>query len=105
MTGIVQTVIDGFSKKTVFRTVGAVIVVKGNGKVLKIGLVFLAGFCNQLFRGNAFGLGTQHNGGAVGIIGTDIVTFMTLHFLKAYPYIGLDIFNKMSQMDRAIGIG
>jgi hypothetical protein len=41
----------------------------------------------------------------VGVVGADIMAFMPAHLLKSDPDIGLDVFDKMSEVDRAVGIG
>jgi hypothetical protein len=33
------------------------------------------------------------------------MALMTTHLLKTHPDVGLDVFDKMTQMNRAIGIG
>ena len=75
------------------------IIIEADGKIFKISLMLFTGVTDQLFRRNAFCLSTQHNWRAVGIIRADIVALMTLHFLKTYPYVSLNIFDEMPQMD------
>ena len=57
---------------------------------------------DQLLGSDAFFFGTQHDGGAVGVVGANVVAAIALHFLKAHPDICLNIFNQMAQMDAAV---
>jgi hypothetical protein len=58
-----------------------------------------------VFRGDAFLLGAEHDGRTVSIVSTHVVAFITAQALKTCPNISLDVFNHMTDMDRAIGIG
>jgi hypothetical protein len=40
----------------------------------------------------------------MGVVGANIDAIMTAHFLEAYPEVGLQILNKMTDMDCTIGI-
>jgi len=63
---------------------------------------------DQRLRRDAFLLGAQHDWRAVRIVGADVPArrypVFRLHFLEAHPDIGLDIFDKMAEMDRAVGV-
>jgi len=104
MPGLFQAVVNGFGELPVFRRVGAVIIVKANMKLRKIGAMFPVSPGNQFFRRDAFILGAQHDGGAVGIIGANINGLMALHLLKAHPYIRLNVFHQVAEMNGAIGV-
>ena len=43
-------------------------------------------------------------GGAVGIVGADVVTLMATHFLETSPDVGLDVLHQMTEVDGAISI-
>ena len=73
--------------------------------MIEISFVLMPDFINELFRADAFFLSTQHDGCAMGIIGTHIMDLMATHSLKAHPDIGLHIFHQMANMDLAVGIG
>ena len=75
----------------VFSGVGRVVIVEPNAKAGKVCLVIVGNPLNQGFRGNTFLLGTQHNGGAMGVIGTYVVALLATAFLETYPDISLDI--------------
>ena len=74
-------------------------------KPAKSAAVFGAAFVDKRLRADAFFLGAQHDGGAVGIIGADVVAFMAAQSLEAYPDVGLDIFDHVTEVNRAVGIG
>jgi hypothetical protein len=50
------------------------------------------------------GSGTEHNGGAVGIVGTDVNAVIASQFLEAHPNVGLNVLDEMTDMDVSIGI-
>jgi hypothetical protein len=54
---------------------------------------------------DAFALGPQHDGGAVGVIGADIHAVLALELLEAHPDVGLHGFHHMAQVNGAVGIG
>jgi hypothetical protein len=90
---------------TVFFRMCAVVVVEADQELGEIGFVFFLHGGNQLFRLDTILACTQHNGRAVGIIGTDVVTEMTLQSLKTCPYISLDVLHQMAQVYRPVCIG
>ena len=80
-------------------------VIKTDRKVSKVGTVLLIDSGDEFFWCDTFILGAQHNRCTMGIIGANIETMVTLHLLKSNPYIGLDVFHQMAQVDGAIGVG
>src|SRR5690606_9407937 len=76
MAFITAGFVDPLGEITVFFAVGAVEVIEGHLKTGEIG--FVLGFYpfNQLFRSNALFFGTQHNGGAMSIVGANVVTLV-----------------------------
>ena len=85
--------------------VGGMEIVERNCEVMKIALMLFADALDQLFRCDALALGAQHNGCAVGVVGTDIVDLVTAHALEPHPDIGLHVFHQVADVDAAIGIG
>ena len=73
-------------------------------KAGKVALVFGLYCSDLLFGRHTILLGFQHDGGAVGIIGTNVVALVPHRALETYPNIGLDVLNKVAQMNRTIGI-
>ena len=80
----------------------AVKVIECDLEVGKIGFVFSFDASNLLFWRNAFFLGAQHDGCAVGVIGTNISTLVSAGLLKAYPDICLNVFQQVAQVNGAV---
>ena len=68
---------------------------KVNTEVAKVRLVALTDLRNQHFRVNTQLISLEHDWCSMGIICAHIVALVTLHFLKPYPDIGLNIFEQM----------
>lgn len=81
------------------------IIVKADQKIGKVPLVLSLDRIDQRFRANTQLFRLEHNGGSVSIVSADVVTFVSPGFLKANPYIGLDIFDQMTKMNGAVGVG
>ena len=96
--------VDIAGQLAVFRGIGRVVVIKLHQKSGKIHIVFGMYLGNQLFRRNALFFSAQHDGGAMRVIGTDIMHGMALHFLETHPDIGLDILHQMPEVNAAVGI-
>ena len=60
---------------------------------------------NQLFRRDAFFFRPQHDGRAMGIVGTDVDTLVAAQFLETNPDVGLNVFQHMAKVNRTVGIG
>ena len=87
-----------------FRAVRAAVVVEldiESGEVGRVGLLHLG---DQLFLGDAFLPGADHDGRAVGIVGTDIDAPPAAKFLESDPDVRLQILDEMPDMDVAVGI-
>ena len=96
--------VDLFGEVTVFFAVGAVKVVEANLETGKVG--FMLGFyCGNLFfRGAAFLFGAQHDRGTVGIVSTHVGALVATGFLESNPNVGLDVFQQMTEVNRAVGV-
>lgn len=104
-TRITQARVNGLAMRLVLGRVGGIVVVKAHMKTGEVALMFGAYPCNQLLRADAFGLGTQHDWRAVGVVGAHVVHLVALHFLKANPDVGLNVFDQVAQVNGAVGIG
>src|SRR6266705_3085444 len=60
---------------------------------------------DQFLRGNALGLGLEHDRRAVRVVCADEMHDISEHPLEAYPDVGLDVFHDMPDVERAIGVG
>ena len=85
--------------------VGAAVVVELDMESLEIRNVFMPYAVYQLLGRDAFLLGAQHDRRAVGVVGADIMHLVALHFLKAHPDVGLDVFDQVAEVYAAVGIG
>ena len=84
---------------------GRIIIVEADQKVIEVPHVIEADLLDQGLRRDAQLFGLEHDGGAMGIVGADVDAVMTALILKTHPDIGLDVFEQVAQMNRAIGIG
>lgn len=64
-------------------------VVEVHQELGKVGAVFSLHVGDQLFRGDAFLFGTQHDGRTVGVVRADINALIAAMLLEAHPHIGL----------------
>ena len=77
--------VDGGGERLVFGRVGGVVVVEVHmegGEVADVGGAHAA---DEFLRGDAFGLGAEHDGRAVGVVGADVAAFAPAHFVEARP--------------------
>ncbi len=68
----VQCLVDAAGEGAIFFRMGGVVIVEVNMKINKVLLMLLLYLINQLLRGNATLLGAEHDGGAVGVVSTDV---------------------------------
>src|SRR5690606_36233058 len=97
--------VDQLRVVAVLLGVGAVIIVEFDQETGEIPLVLLLHLGEQRLGADAQLLGLEHDGGTVGIVGADVVTFVPAQFLEAGPDVGLDVFHQVAQVDVAIGVG
>src|SRR3989338_3794914 len=74
-------------------------------ETIEICLMLMPHAVYQLFRRDAFLLGAQHDRRAVGVVGAYIMHLVPLHLLEAHPDVGLDVFDQMTEVDAAVGVG
>ena len=55
--------------------------------------------------GDLLGLGAQHDGRAVGVVGAHVVAAVTAHPLEPRPDVGLDVFDQVPEVNGAVGVG
>ena len=84
---------------------GAVVIIEADLEGGEVALVLGFHLLNLLLRRDAFLFRLEHDGGAVGVIGAYVQALLAAQLLKAYPDVGLDVLQKVAQMDRAIGVG
>ena len=81
------------------------VVVEFNQKIGEITLVFFAHRINQLFWRDALLFCTEHDCGAMGIIGANVDAVVAAELLQTHPDVGLNRLHQVAQMKAAIGIG
>ena len=92
------------AKSKIFRRIGRIEVVESNLKSGKIVVMELPHFLDQILRRAVFLPRPDHDRRAVRIIRANVNAFVSPHFLEPDPIIRLKIFQKMAQMDIAVGI-
>ena len=105
MALVTQGQIDGGGQLAVLNRVSRMVVIEIHQKIGKVGGMLGLHIGDQLLGGDAFLLGAQHDGRAMGVVGADVDGLVAAQFLEAHPHIGLDIFEHMTQVDRTVGIG
>ncbi len=95
----------GLGKLPVFLGMGGVVIVERDMEVREIPLVAGLDLVDQLFGSDSQFFRLEHDGGTVGIVGTDVVTCVPPQLLEPDPDIGLDILHQVAEMDVAIGVG
>ena len=80
-------------------------VVMGHQEITKVLFVFRLDLFDQGFGADVAFFSFEHDSGAMGVIGTNIDAFMAAHALEPDADIGLDMFQQMTKMNGAIGVG
>ena len=83
---------------------GAAIIVKLDIETSKVVLMRSVHASNELFFAATLLPSTLHDGSAVRVVRTDINAPLASQFLETDPDIGLDVLDKVSDVDRAIGV-
>ena len=103
--GSFQLSVDVLGERRVLRAVRAVPVVKLDVKAVKILLAAGSDFSNELLRGDALFLGSDHDRGAVRIVRADKVHRVAAHSLVTHPDVGLDVLHDVADVKGAVCIG
>ena len=104
VAAVVQRAVDGGGQRAVFFAVGAVVLVVVDEKTTEVAQMLAVAFVDELLRRDTFFFRAQHDGRAVRVVGADVVAFMAAQTLEAYPDVGLDIFDHVAEVNRAVGI-
>jgi hypothetical protein len=88
-----------------FCTVRAAVMIELNSETGEISLMSRLRFRNDFFFSTAFGTRSNHDRGAMRIVGTNVQTAIASKFLESHPDIGLQVFNQMPNVDRTIRVG
>ena len=87
-----------------FLAVGAAIVVELDLEAGEVGLVGLLHLGDQLFLGDALLPSADHDGRAVGVVGTDVDAPPPAEFLETDPDVRLQVLDQVADVDMAVGI-
>src|SRR5690606_5894917 len=83
-----QGQVDGAGQLAVFFAVGGVVVVEIHQEIGEVGHVLGLDVGDQLFGGDAFLFGAQHDGRTVGVIGAHVGAEVAAQLLEAHPHVG-----------------
>ena len=79
-------------------------VIKADVKAVQILLAACGDVGHELLGRNARLFGGNHDGGAVGVVGTHKVDRVALHALEPHPDVGLDVFHDVADVEVAVGV-
>ncbi len=102
--GFLELAVDAYRQLDVFRRMRGMPVVETQVKALQIPRAARRDIRHQLFGTHALGLGLQHDGSAVGIIGADKMHCVALHALEAHPDIRLDVLHDVADVKRPVSV-
>ncbi len=102
--GLLQGEEDLLGELGVLRRVGGVEVVPADAEALVVAPVRFRHAGDQLLRRDALGLGLQHDGSAVGVVGADEIHLVALQALEADPDVRLHILHDVADVERAVGV-
>ncbi len=99
MASLFQPGVNQFGQLSVLLRVGGVEVVEVDQKVREVGRVLGVDVGDQLFGGDAFLLGAQHDGRAMRVVSTDVYGLVTAQLLEANPNVGLNVLQHVPKVD------
>ncbi|MCY1363797.1 hypothetical protein D9M69_505760 [compost metagenome] len=105
VAGLAQLEVDGAGQLAVLVRVGRVVVVEVHQEVGEVGHVLGAHGVDQLFRGDPFALGAQHDRRTVGVVSADVGRLVATHLLETHPDVGLDVLQHVTEVDGTVGVG
>ena len=83
---------------------GATVVVKLDVKLCEVFLVSRLHFGDEILFAAAFLLGAEHNGRAMSVVSTHVMTIVSTKFLEPHPEVGHQVLNQMPNVNMSIGI-
>ena len=89
----------------VFGAIGAAVIVEDDVEAREILSVRLLHLGDQFLLATAFLPGTNHDRGAVGIIGAQVDALMSAQLLEADPDVRLDVFDEVTDVDMPVRVG
>ena len=104
MAFCLQPLENQFRKFPILRRVCGVVVIKGNIESCKILPMFISHLFDQRLGSDPLRAGLEHDRCAVSIFRADVVGLVTAHPLKTRPDVSLNVFNKMTEVNRTVGV-
>ncbi len=104
-TGGFQRTVDVLGQFDVFRRVGAVPVVEVDVEAVQVFRPLGGVAAHQRLGGDAFGLGLEHDGRAVGVVRPHEMHGVARHAHGAHPGVGLDVLHDVADVEGAVGVG
>ncbi len=102
---VAQRQVNALRQLVVFGAVGAVPVVKADGKAVKVRLAAAGNLCHKRLRGKPGFFCGNHDGCAVRVVGANKVHLMPVHAQCPHPNVGLDVLHDVPNVKLAVGIG
>jgi hypothetical protein len=102
--GRLQAGVDFVGAGTRLVGMGRVVVVETDVEAGKVARMLAMHAFDQRLRRDSLLLGTQHDRRAMRVVGADVPALMAAHFLEAYPDVGLNVLDQMTEVDCAVGI-
>ncbi len=102
--GFVETVEYQLTEAFVLRRVCRVVVVELDKKVAEVLLMFFVNSFDKLFRAYTLFSRGNHDWSAVCVVGAEVQATVAAQLMEADPDIGLQIFDQMTYMYRAVCI-
>ena len=99
-----HTAVNFTAQYAIMFGIGGAVAIESNLKICEVAQVLLATASDEGFWCDALTPSADHDGRAMGVVGTDIATVVTAHFLKANPKIRLQILDKMPEVNIPVGI-
>jgi hypothetical protein len=102
---LLKLLVERCCQLAIFDGMRGVIDVEVDRKALEVTVVLLADAFDPVLGRHRRLLGAEHDAGAVGIVGADIVHRVPLHALEAHPDVCLDVAEQVAEMDGTVGVG
>src|SRR5437773_1690989 len=101
---LVELAVDVLRELGIFFRVSRVPVVERDVEPVEVLLAPLCDFRDELLRRLPRLFRSEHDRGAVRVVGTDEVHFVALHALEPHPDVRLDVFHDVADVERAVRV-
>ena len=104
VTTIAQPLVDVCRNGAILGRMRRMVIIESNVETGEVASMLGADPLDELLRADAFLFGLEHDGRAMRIVSTHVVTFVTTHLLEPDPDVGLDVLDQVADVDRSVGI-